>query len=148
MMSTHSHTTGAALSPQHRRRASLLTRTNPQPAREYLVILHQGLMGAGYSVRLCYVPDKLLLQPAALETYLCDLGSEDIGAPEDLALAILDDVNNEVVPRWIQVAVFRSFPKGAPNTHENSDGYRHAALAEDRQPNWNNRDLLRRAPAA
>jgi hypothetical protein len=147
-MRTRSDTMDSAVSPSHRRRETLLTRANPNPAREYLVVVHRAIGGTGLSVRLCYVPDKLLLDPEGLAIYLTGFGAEDIGAPEDVALTVLDDMNNEVVPRWVQVAVFQNAPDDRTGASNSPDLYRHAALAEDRHPNWDNPDLLRRIPGA
>ena len=41
---------------------------------------------------------------------------------------VLDDLNSELVPRWIQVLVL---------THEEGE-----VLVEDRQPDWDNASLL------
>ena len=68
------------------------------------------------------------------------LGGLDWKTLEAVAVAVLDDVNNEVVPRWVQVAV----------SYENADAgerERHAVLIEDRQPGWDNPSLLARLPA-
>lgn len=148
MMPVDVCTPSPTVAPHHQRRETLRTRDNPQPAREYLVILHRALRGSGLLVRLCYVPDKLLLDPEGLEAYLAEFSGETVGAPEDVALAVLDDMNNEVVPRWIQVAVFQVMPEDRASASEIPGRYGHAALAEDQQPNWSNPGLLRRIPGA
>ena len=50
---------------------------------------------------------------------------------------ILDDVNNEVVPRWVQVTVTAPGDRAA-----GVDG--HGVMLEDRQPRWDNPALLSR----
>ncbi|MCH8835488.1 MAG: hypothetical protein IH925_06035, partial [Proteobacteria bacterium] len=50
---------------------------------------------------------------------------------------ILDDINNEVVARWVQVAL--SVPNGALPGVGN-----HGVMLEDRQPKWDNAALLSR----
>jgi 7-cyano-7-deazaguanine reductase len=56
---------------------------------------------------------------------------------EALATAVLDDINNEVVARWVQVVI------SAPAPDEPGvDG--HSVMLEDRQPKWENDSLLSR----
>jgi NADPH-dependent 7-cyano-7-deazaguanine reductase QueF len=45
---------------------------------------------------------------------------------ESLALAILDDINNEAVPRWARVRI-------TTRTH---GGLHHQVTVEDHQPRW------------
>ena len=53
------------------------------------------------------------------------------------AAAILSDVNNELVTRWLQLSI------SAPNqVHRGID--RHEVLLEERQPSWNNVEILSR----
>ena len=55
----------------------------------------------------------------------------------DLSSNILNDVNNELVTRWLQLSI------SAPNqVHHGID--RHEVMLEDRQPNWDNVGLLSR----
>lgn len=88
-----------------------------------------------YSVWLRYVPDKLILDPSSLAIYLKELSVLQWSGLEETALAILDDVNNEVVARWAQVTLFA---KGG------GDGGSYSVMVEDRQPKWDNKDLLSR----
>ncbi|HAA92490.1 MAG TPA: hypothetical protein DCS82_05920 [Rhodospirillaceae bacterium] len=117
------------------RRAHLVTDTNPETAADYLVTLNGDAETTDASVRIFYVPDKFVLQPNGFAAYLSALDLEHWDNLETLALAILDDINNEVVPRWVQITVQRT-----------TDGteHGHRVLAEDRQPKWDNPPLLAR----
>ena len=84
-----------------------------------------------------YVPDKLIIDPAAFGRYLGALGTLPWESLEKVAVTILDDINNEVVARWVQVAL--SAPNG---THPGVDS--HGVMLEDRQPKWDNPALLSR----
>jgi 7-cyano-7-deazaguanine reductase len=117
------------------RRAHLITDINPETATDYLVTLHGDAVTADASVRLFYVPDKYVLQPDGFSDYLSTLSQHAWENLESLALAILDDINNEVVPRWVQIVVQRS--------NEQAE-HGHRVLVEDRQPNWDNPPLLDR----
>lgn len=119
------------------RREILRTRTNPQTGLDYLVALDAAT--ADHAIRLQYVPDKLLLLPEIFDAYLSALTAPGDLPVEELAIAIIEDINNEVVPRWVQVQIERC-KAGA----ETSVG-RYRVLIEDRQPNWDNPQIIARA---
>ncbi|MCZ6466802.1 MAG: hypothetical protein O6829_05960, partial [Alphaproteobacteria bacterium] len=89
------------------------------------------------TVGVRYVPDKLIIDPAAFGRYLGALGTLPWESLETVAVTILDDINNEIVARWVQVAL--SAPNGA---HPGLDN--HGVMLEDRQPKWDNPALLSR----
>lgn len=88
-----------------------------------------------YSVWLRYVPDKLILDPDSFASYLKALNGLQWEGMEETVLAILDDVNNEVVARWAQVTLC---------AQKADAGGSHSVMAEDRQPKWDNKELLSR----
>ena len=89
------------------------------------------------TVGVRYGPDKLLIGPAAFGRYLGALGTLPWESLEQVAVTILDDINNEVVARWVQVAL--SVPNDA---HPGVDS--HGVMLADRQPKWDNPALLSR----
>jgi len=107
-------------------RELLAAAPSPDPRHDYLVGL-EGMVGdAAVAVR--YVPDRVIATPESAASYFAAL---DAGAGvEALALTVLDDFNNELVPRWIEVLVKRDQP------------LRHWAQVEDRQPGWDNAHVL------
>ena len=111
------------------RRALLDSAANPGSRLDYLVTLTVEIGAA--KVRLRYVPDRLVLAPGALAAYAVRLGDTPT-SPERLAITVLDDASNEIVPRWIEVTV------------EASGAERHAVTVTDRQPAWSNPALLAR----
>ena len=117
------------------RREQLSTEEGPETKTDYSVTL-KGDMDAN-SAHVCfhYVPDKYVLNPISLEHYLMALDQTDWQNLETLALAILDDINNEVVPRWVQILI---------QSTNNKSGNGHRVLVQDRQPNWDNAPLLDR----
>lgn len=120
------------------RREMLKTRANPQTTLDYLIAI-DAAASSGRAVRLRYVPDKFLLRPEAFDAYLSTLTTASDVAAEELALAIIEDINNEVVPRWVQVRI-----ENLTNDQEpNSSTYR--VIIEDRQPNWDNPQITARA---
>jgi hypothetical protein len=90
------------------------------------------------AIQLRYVPDKLLLLPDAFETYLAALMASGETPVEEMALAIIEDINNEVVPRWVQVQI----ENGVNSPDPTSSTYR--VVIEDRQPNWDNPQIIAR----
>ena len=123
------------------RRRHLLVRPDPDPRMDYVVTLAGRIAGerAALSARVevRYVPDRQILDPDSLLAYLGNLGPITSAALEEVGGAVLDDINNEVVPRWVQVSV-------AMENREVADGPEHSVLFEDRQPRWDNPQLLGR----
>lgn len=115
------------------RRALLLTDANPGQALDYLNML-SGNAGSAVRITMRYVPDKLTLRPAAFSAYLDCLEALAAQPLEQLAIAALEDINNEVVPRWVQILAERDGDLTA----------NHRVLVEDRQPKWDNAALLGR----
>lgn len=116
------------------RRTRLEVQANPGLTLDYLSVLGANLPGKNVSVTLRYVPDKLTLPADAFSDYLANFAIEPQRSLEELALAVLDDINNEVVPRWVQIVAARTDPGLAG----------HQVIIEDRQPKWDNSALLAR----
>lgn len=112
------------------RREILSTAANPDARHDYLVELH-GEPAPGTRLTLRYVPDRAVATPDGVAAYLGALsGTAENSAPEALALAVLDDLNNELIPRWVEVTVERTLP--VPQR----------VVVEDRQPSWDNPHLF------
>lgn len=121
-----------------RRRELLTTLPSPDIRHDYLVEL-TGEPTPGTRLTLRYVPDRVVATPDGMAAYLAALaggGGDDGdgggGGPEALALGVLDDVNNELVPRWAEVTVERATPLP------------HRVVVEDRQPAWDNPQIFAR----
>jgi len=119
------------------RRETLETRPNPQTSLDYLIAI-DAPAAPERAIQLRYVPDKLLLLPDAFETYLAALMASGETPVEEMALAIIEDINNEVVPRWVQVQI----ENGVNGPDPTSSTYR--VVIEDRQPNWDNPQIIAR----
>lgn len=123
------------------RRERLQTRPNPGSHLDYVVKLEGRLppsSGRGQiAVSLKYVPHRVVLEPAPFGEYLEALGSTAGASLEEIAVAILEDINNETVARWVQVAV-------AATEEEHPGVNTHGVMLEDRQPKWDNPALLSR----
>lgn len=115
--------------PAPRRRATLETAANPAGRDDCLVIL-VGVVAPESRITLRYVPDRWIVTSKGFSAYLAVLPLD--ATPESLATLVLDDLNNEVVPRWAEVMVERPTP------------FSHRVLATDHQPEWSNPGLLAR----
>ena len=114
------------------RREHLTTAANPDARHDYLVEL-RGEPVPGTRLTLRYVPDRSVATPDGIAVYLGALADTTAETgPEALAIAVLDDLNNELIPRWVEVTVERSRP--VP----------HRVVVEDRQPGWDNPPLFAR----
>lgn len=112
--------------------SALRWRNNPRSGLDYIVLLESTAARAGCRVRLRYVPDKLILDSASFAEHLASLPPVENGHFETLALALLDEINNEIVPRWLQIAA--SAGSGASPAE--------TVIVTDRQPNWDNPEIL------
>lgn len=122
------------------RRALLHIGENPGRNFDYLITLSGHLPGGGGALQMIevrYVPDKTIIDPGSMNVYLEALATERWSTPEDLAVTVLTDLNNQVIARWVQVSV--SIPE-----LQHSAVDTHAVVIEDRQPTWDNQALLNR----
>ena len=99
------------------------------PSRPEILLRTEGVFPPSHKIRIRYVPDRYLLPEGAFDEYLGTVPKESWVDVHEAAFVILDDLNNQLVPKWIQVAV-----------ETRAD----AALIEDRQPQWQNAPLLSR----
>ena len=123
------------------RRDQLNVQVNPDTRRDYITTLGgevRGLTeGTTAVVELRYVPDGVILKPQSFLTYLEYLAEQPWESLEDMATTILDDINNEVVARCVEICVeTRTINTDGPHSHR--------VFLQDSQPNWSNPDLLRR----
>ena len=125
------------------RRDLLATTANPGERYDYMVTL-DGCFAIGASdypvaASLRYVADRRLLSLDAFNSYLDSLAGGAWPTLEAVAITMLGDVNNELIPRWAQIKLV-----AGPGER----GDRHAVIIEDCQPGWDNPSLLVRVTAA
>ena len=118
------------------RRALLTCDRNPNNGSDYLISLGGSLMmedHGTFDVRVTYVPDSFILNVASFHSYLTALGNSPAITPERSGKTLLEDANNELVPRWVRVTLI-----GRPAV-ATAGSYR--CLFQDSQPNWSNPSL-------
>ena len=118
------------------RRALLTCDSNPNDRSDYLISLGDRLMMGDhgtFDVRVTYVPDSFILNVASFHSYLMALSKSPEMTPERFGKTLLEDVNNELVPRWVRVTLI-----GRPAA---TVGGSYRCLLQDSQPNWSNPSL-------
>jgi hypothetical protein len=122
------------------RRGFLVTTVNPDKNLDYIVTLEGHLPhyhGQSPHITLRYVPDRMVLDSKSFGQYLEALAQVGWNLPEDLAVTVITDINNQVVSRWMQVTL-----KAPELLHHAVET--HSVVIEDRQPGWDNPGLLGR----
>ncbi len=118
------------------RRALLTCDSNPNDRSDYLISLGDSLiMGdhGTFDVRVTYVPDSFILNVASFHSYLVAVGNSPEMTPEQSGKTLLEDANNELVPRWVRVTLIGRPPAAANGSYR--------CLFQDSQPNWSNPSL-------
>jgi len=115
------------------RRALLITRDNPNKNIDYITSLESFIATKNLRLTLRYIPDKVILDADCFAPYV-----EQITAKADIleeaATIILEDLNNELVARWVQVVVYK----------DDEQDSQHCVILEDQQPQWSNPHLMAR----
>jgi hypothetical protein len=109
---------------------------NPDTRLDYLVRLAGNVSHAGGGnahLTLHYVPDRFIADAAGFGSYLDALGQASYATLEALGAAVIEDVNNALVPRWARLTLVADSAAA---------GSRHAVLIEDCQPDWSNDPLI------
>lgn len=123
------------------RRALLTDRPNPEGKLDYIAALKGTIRRAdrpeGIDVTVHYVPDRSVLAVDSFGAYLDGLGPIAREPLEQLGTVVMNDLNNHLVPRWIEVRVSTGPQNPAALIS-------HAVLLTDRQPKWDNPGLLAR----
>ena len=110
------------------RRQLLKTIGNPDSRHDY-VVDYALILADGTRLTLRFVPDRDVLAPDCLPDYVAGLEPDGL---EALALTVVEDLANELIPRWVEVRVER---RRVP--------YQRVTV-EDSQPGWSNPDLISR----
>jgi hypothetical protein len=115
------------------RRDCLQTVANPATDRDRISILSgelptSGLLGGSpIHIDLRYIADRDIIDATALAHYFQVAAQEPCETLEAYADMVLNDLNNELVPRWIWLRL---------------QGSGHQVIQQDRQPGWNDPGLL------
>ncbi|MBT3552840.1 MAG: hypothetical protein HOF70_17200 [Rhodospirillaceae bacterium] len=124
------------------RRSHIKTTPNPDERLDYVITL-TGTLGFRAAESSCqfsirYIPDKLIISQASFAAYLDAVGEVEWANLEEAATAMLEDMGNEVVARWMQIKAVLSEDGGG------TAALSHQIVLEDKQPQWDNASLLAR----
>lgn len=117
---------------RHQRREMIARSPMPQPRHDAVVALHMDI--GGTSVRLRYVPDRDQIDPGTFAAYLRRVFAAPAESLLSQAQTVLEDVNDQIIPCWLEVRLERT----------NADGVLEQALIEDKQPRWTDPGVLTR----
>lgn len=123
------------------RREKIRTRENPDPGHDYLCEMRRQVIISRpnehrVTMVLRYVPDAEVLSTFDMEAYFDFLTEQEWHSLEAMALAVLEDINNELIPRWAQVSVaFKA---------RRDDAISSEVTVEDHQPDWKNPYMMER----
>ncbi len=131
----------AVMEANTKRRNLLAPRTNPAGHTDYVVQLDSSLVSASLSaevsVTIRYIPDRDVLDAPSMSEYWRVLGTSQWPSFEDLAVAVLGDLSNVLVPRWIEIVLSADQNAGGGDRG-------HRVVLQERQPKWRNDALLNR----
>ena len=123
------------------RRNLLATNLSPKTNHEIVVELEKLITfeedKSLACIRVMYVPDRLILPYQSLQTYLDATSKITVNSLEELAVEMLDDFINEILPRWVQINISIQ----DKNAIDRISG---RITITDRQPGWENSNLLSR----
>ena len=99
---------------------------NPFQRKTYTVSVVQDVTigQRDYLFALRYIPDKLLLDNEGLNSYLLQ---REAGRVETLAHNIMEDIMDQIIPKWIEVNLRQK---------NNKFGQNILVTMTDRQPGW------------
>ncbi len=109
---------------------------NPYRRKTYTVSVRQDVTigRRDYLFALRYIPDKMLLDNGGLNSYL---DQREAGRTETLAHDIMEDIMDQIIPKWIEVNLRQKHNKFGQNI---------LVTMTDRQPGWEDDAFLNRLP--
>ncbi len=109
---------------------------NPYRRKTYTVSVTQDVTigRRAYQFVVRYIPDKLLLDNQGLNSYL---RQREAGRAETLAHDIMEDIMDQIIPKWIEVNLRQKHNKFGQNIR---------VTMTDRQPGWEDDAFLNRLP--
>ncbi len=120
------------------RRSILATSPNPDITLDYIISLSGTIQThiapiphSNVSISLKYVPDREIAMPEPWRAYLDILASHTWATLEELAVTVLADINDQLIPRWAELSIISL-----------TEASKHSILLNENQPDWNNPSLL------
>lgn len=54
-------------------------------------------------LKVRFVPDKLIAEHGSIKNYIAWVLTQTWPSPEEMILTIIEEINNELVPKWVEV---------------------------------------------
>jgi len=116
------------------RRGLLKTDPNPNKNVDYLITLKAASPDGSIQIELRYIPDRVILRTSSFSNYISGLFEDTNQTLEHYSLTLCEDIHDELITRWINTNLDQRM----------KDGTEHCVNIEDRQPQWDNPQLLNR----
>jgi 7-cyano-7-deazaguanine reductase len=120
------------------RRSTLSTSPNPDMTLDYIISLSGTIQThippiphSNVSITLYYVPDREIAMPEPWRNYLDILASHKWETLEELAVTVLADIKDQLIPRWAELSIISL-----------TEASQHSILLNENQPGWSNPSLL------
>jgi len=78
----------------------LKTYPNPDSRKNWLIVVK---IEEPVQIRIRMVPDKLIANHQELKSHIRKIAAQDWGTPEEMTLNIIESVNNDLIPKWLDV---------------------------------------------
>ncbi len=69
--------------------------------KDWLLVIE---ISSPVKIKVTLIPDKLTADHSSVTRYLNDMANKDWENPEKMILQIIEDINNALVPKWLEVA--------------------------------------------
>jgi|TARA_R110002096_G_scaffold435548_1_gene661367 7-cyano-7-deazaguanine reductase len=78
----------------------LKTYPNPDSRKNWLIVVE---IKEPVQLRVKMVPDKLIADHQEFKSLIRRVVGQDWGTPEEMTLNIIENINNDLVPMWLEV---------------------------------------------
>ena len=79
---------------------NLKTYNNPDSRKNWVITAK---ISSPEKITLRFVPDKLIADHNSLKIFIIEYLEQTWASPEEMLLKIIEAINNELVPRWVEV---------------------------------------------
>ncbi len=79
---------------------TIISYSNPDSRKNWQITVE---ISDPVHVSLVMVPDKLVAAHGSIKNYMTERAQASWEYPEEMILKIIEDINNEMVPKWLKV---------------------------------------------
>ena len=76
------------------------TYANPDSRKKWIISVE---LDSAPAILLRYIPDRLVADHTSARKYLKSQLDDDWSTPEEMVLKMIEDIHNELVPKWLEV---------------------------------------------